>query len=77
MSMETMSSGSAIVIAKAARASNCAFPRFDVFGMIPAPNSVKDDEQPRLRYRTIERGESKGIGGDSRYGYGWKWTTSL
>src|SRR5262249_11061151 len=61
--------GSAIVIAKAARASKCAFAGFDLFGMIPAPNSAKDDEQSRLRYRTIERGESKGIGGDSYYGY--------
>jgi O-methyltransferase len=61
--------GSAIVIAKAARTSKRAFAGFDVFGMIPPPNSAKDDQRSMLRYGTIERGESTGIGGDDYYGY--------
>jgi O-methyltransferase len=61
--------GSAIVIATAALNSKRAFTGFDVFGMIPPPNSAKDDQRSKLRYRTIERGESMGIGGDDYYGY--------
>lgn len=41
---------------------------YDVFGMIPPP-SQKDGEDVHKRYETIESGQSRGIGGDTYYGY--------
>lgn len=41
---------------------------FDVFGMIPAPSEV-DGPAALKRYQTIAAGESKGINGDTYYGY--------
>jgi hypothetical protein len=41
---------------------------FDVFGMIPPP-SEKDGEDVHQRYQTILSGESKGIAGETYYGY--------
>lgn len=61
--------GSAILIAKAAGEARQSFTGFDVFGMIPPPESAKDDEKSKLRYENIVRGESKGIGDDTYYGY--------
>jgi asparagine synthase (glutamine-hydrolysing) len=61
--------GSGIVLATIAKAGGRSFHGFDVFGMIPAPTSDKDDEKSKARYRTIANGESKGLGGDVYYGY--------
>lgn len=61
--------GSAILIAKEAKLAGQKFTGFDVFGMIPPPESEKDDLRSKARYQTIVRGESKGIGGDDYYGY--------
>lgn len=59
--------GSSVVIA------DCMGPSrrltvYDVFSMIPPPS---DDDTPDVhdRYKTIEAGESKGIGDDEYYGY--------
>jgi len=40
----------------------------DVFGMIPPPTD-EDGEDVIARYATIEAGQSKGLGGDTYYGY--------
>lgn len=61
--------GSGVAIAQYARAGQRRFHGFDVFGMIPAPDSEKDDAKSRERYRVIAAGESHGIGGDQYYGY--------
>ena len=61
--------GSAVVIAEIAVSHARAFHGFDVFSMIPAPTSVKDDEKSRKRYEEISAGDSEGIGGDIYYGY--------
>jgi O-methyltransferase len=61
--------GSAILIAAAARDARQPFVGFDVFGMIPPPESEKDDERSKKRYETIAAGKSKGINGDEYYGY--------
>jgi asparagine synthase (glutamine-hydrolysing) len=61
--------GSAIVLAHIARAHERSFHGFDVFGMIPAPTSQKDDEKSRKRFQVIAAGNSEGIGGDLYYGY--------
>lgn len=45
------------------------FAGFDVFGMIPPPQSAKDDAKSRERYEKIKSGQSIGIGGDTYYGY--------
>ena len=59
--------GSAILIASLKRSERPFFV-YDVFGMIPPP--TKDDTQDvHDRYRTIIEGKSKGIGGDTYYGY--------
>jgi O-methyltransferase len=42
---------------------------FDVFGMIPEPNQSVDGEDSLQRYEVIASGKSKGIRGDSYYGY--------
>lgn len=59
--------GSAIVIAEHAKGRR--FHGFDVFDMIPPPTSDKDDEKSKQRFDVIKSGESKGIGGDTYYGY--------
>lgn len=41
---------------------------YDVFGMIPEP-SERDGEDVHRRYSTIVSGESKGLGGETYYGY--------
>jgi O-methyltransferase len=61
--------GSAIVLAQHARRAHRAFHGFDVFGMIPPPDSDKDDAHSKQRYQVIASGQSKGIDGDSYYGY--------
>src|ERR1700722_7143939 len=60
--------GSAILIASAAK-GKCKFLGFDVFGLIPEPSSEKDDEVSRSRYKDIKGGTSRGIGGETYYGY--------
>lgn len=59
--------GSAIVLADA-KEKERVLAVYDVFGMIPAP-SDRDEEDVHERYEQIVRGESKGIGGDTYYGY--------
>lgn len=59
--------GSAIVIATAAKGRE--FHGFDVFGMIPEPTSDKDDAKSKERYTAIRSGLSKGLRGDTYYGY--------
>ena len=59
--------GSAIVIATA-KSQSRPFYVYDVFGMIPPP-SDKDDEDVQERYQVIRSGKSKGIGGNTYYGY--------
>ena len=58
--------GSAIVIAS--HAGDRPFHGYDVFGMIPPPGP-KDPPDVHERYRTIASGESRGIGGETYYGY--------
>ncbi|UMG93064.1 TylF/MycF family methyltransferase [Nocardioides sp. TF02-7] len=41
---------------------------YDAFGMIPPP-SDKDSEQEVARYAEIAAGRSRGVGGDTYYGY--------
>ena len=41
---------------------------YDVFGMIPPPGE-RDGEDVHRRYATIVEGRSKGIGGETYYGY--------
>ena len=41
---------------------------YDVFGMIPSP-SKHDTDDARRRYKVISEGRSKGIRGDTYYGY--------
>jgi O-methyltransferase len=60
--------GSAIVLSKQALRHRREFHGFDVFGMIPPPGE-NDDDGVRRRYQVIASGQSKGIGGDSYYGY--------
>lgn len=61
--------GSAVILAKRARAAGRRFAGFDVFEMIPAPTSDKDDFKSKSRYEQIAAGKSEGIGGDPYYGY--------
>ncbi|HYO43951.1 MAG TPA: TylF/MycF/NovP-related O-methyltransferase [Candidatus Limnocylindrales bacterium] len=63
----TARGGSAITLA-AAKATGRPMRVYDVFGMIPPP-SEKDGKDVHRRYATIVAGESKGIGGDTYYGY--------
>ncbi len=60
--------GAADALLRPVRADR-VFHGFDVFGMIPPPNSAKDDDVSRNRYSIIASGQSKGIGGDLYYGY--------
>jgi O-methyltransferase len=62
--------GSSILLAKHAT-SERKFHGFDVFGMIPAPTSEKDDEKSYRRYKEIRSGKSKGISQHSTY-YGYR-----
>ena len=41
---------------------------YDVFGMIPPPGE-RDGADVHQRYATIAAGASKGIGGETYYGY--------
>jgi O-methyltransferase len=60
--------GSAVVIASA-MPPNRHLHLYDVFVMIPPPTSPKDDEKSRQRYAVISSGRSRGIGGETYYGY--------
>lgn len=57
------------MIADAALKAKQRFVGFDVFGMIPAPKSDKDDQRSRERYAVIHSGQSQGIAGETYYGY--------
>ncbi|MCC6580556.1 MAG: class I SAM-dependent methyltransferase [Phycisphaeraceae bacterium] len=59
--------GSAIVLASAKRIDR-PLRVYDVFGLIPPPGP-NDGEHAKLRYQTIVRGQSDGLGGDTYYGY--------
>lgn len=59
--------GSSILIASLKDEARPLF-IYDVFEMIPPPTE-KDTKDVHDRYRTIEEGKSKGIGGDKYYGY--------
>jgi O-methyltransferase len=59
--------GSTVVLGKAKRPDRRLL-AYDVFGMIPPPSEA-DGADIHARYRTIAKGESKGIGGDQYYGY--------
>ena len=59
--------GSAIVISKS-KSKERSFHIYDVFGMIPEP-TAKDGEDVHDRYDTIIHGKSKGLGGETYYGY--------
>lgn len=59
--------GSAIIVAKAKDMSR-PFRIYDAFGMIPPP-SKHDGEEVHARYEEIKNGTSKGIGGNTYYGY--------
>jgi O-methyltransferase len=61
--------GSAIILAEAAKRHGRSFHGFDVFAMIPPPTSDKDDAKSKDRYQRIASGQSKGIGGETYYGY--------
>jgi len=61
--------GSAIILAEAAKRHGRGFHGFDVFAMIPPPTSDKDDAKSKDRYQKIASGQSKGIGGETYYGY--------
>jgi hypothetical protein len=59
--------GSTIVLATA-KDTGRRLAAYDTFGMIPPP-SDRDDSDVQDRYAVIAAGESKGIGGDTYYGY--------
>jgi asparagine synthase (glutamine-hydrolysing) len=59
--------GSAILIASLKRYQR-PFLIYDVFGMIPSPTK-EDTQDVHDRYRTIVERKSRGIGGDTYYGY--------
>lgn len=60
--------GSAVLLARQARDGHRFF-GLDVFGMIPPPDSERDDVKSRERYRVIAGRAASGIGGDVYYGY--------
>lgn len=60
--------GSSILLAKHATTAR-QFHGFDVFAMIPAPTSAKDDPKSKERFEVISAGRSRGIGADIYYGY--------
>ena len=59
--------GSAIVLG-AAKSPERRLNVYDVFGMIPPP-SDSDGPDVHARYDKIVRGESRGVGGETYYGY--------
>lgn len=59
--------GSAIVIADR-MSEGRRFAGYDVFGMIPPPTE-EDDDVSHERYAVIAAGSSRGIGGETYYGY--------
>ena len=59
--------GSGIVIAHL-MPPRAEFHGYDVFGLIPPPG-VNDGAKPHERYQIIARGESRGLGGATYYGY--------
>ena len=59
--------GSAILLASL-MGQGRRFHGYDVFEQIPPP-SERDGADAHERYRVIEEGKSKGIGGDAYYGY--------
>lgn len=61
--------GTAILAAAKATSTGRRFAGFDVFGMIPPPESEKDDAKSKKRYEVIKGGGSVGIGNDTYYGY--------
>jgi O-methyltransferase len=61
--------GSGIILARQARDAGREFHGFDVFGMIPPPDSDKDDAHSKARYAEIASGKSAGINGETYYGY--------
>lgn len=63
----TARGGSAIAMA-AAKDPARPMKVYDVFGMIPEP-SEEDGEDIHRRYEKIKAGESKGVGGETYYGY--------
>jgi hypothetical protein len=63
----TARGGSAIVMATA-KSPDRPMRVYDVFGMIPPP-SEQDGADVHRRYATITSGASKGIGGETYYGY--------
>ncbi|MDQ3565463.1 MAG: TylF/MycF family methyltransferase [Pseudomonadota bacterium] len=60
--------GSSVLLARRVSPER-QFHGFDVFGLIPPPNSAKDDAKSKERYQVISSGQSIGIGGDGYYGY--------
>lgn len=59
--------GSALVIASSKERTR-SFYIYDVFGMIPPPSN-QDGDDAHERYKTIASWESKGVGGNTYYGY--------
>ena len=59
--------GSSILIART-KSDSRPLRVYDVFGMIPPPTE-EDTEEVHERYRIIVEGQSKGIDGDTYYGY--------
>lgn len=59
--------GSSVLLASA-KSPTREMAAYDVFGMIPPP-SERDGADVKERYEVIRRGESKGIGGETYYGY--------
>ncbi len=60
--------GSAILLATAAKGRSITFDGYDLFSQIPAP-SENDPAEVHERYQVISQGESRGIGGETYYGY--------
>lgn len=60
--------GSGILLARQAKGSR-RYLGLDVFGMIPPPQSDKDDEKSKNRFDEIVTGSAVGIQGDRYYGY--------
>ena len=65
--MGTALGGSAIMLAKVRRRARSVLV-YDAFGMIPPP-SERDGHDVHERYEAIKAGESRGISGDTYYGY--------
>lgn len=59
--------GSSVLLATLLRGDR-QFHGYDVFGMIPPPTQ-KDPPEVHERYATISAGESRGLGGETYYGY--------